>query len=208
LASTTRARELEVLRQQISRDLHDEIGSSLGSISLITQTILADGGQSSLSRNHLCEIKQIADETVDAMRDITRLLQSERYGSNDLGAVVAETAGRMLCGIEHSVLMQPEILAQPLPVDRQRDLILMLKEMLHNIIRHAAATKVDICMEHQSSEFALTVRDNGSGFDPTAATAGMGLTNMRRRAAKHQGSAEVFSSPEGTTLIIKLPRHV
>ncbi|OYW30459.1 MAG: histidine kinase, partial [Chthoniobacter sp. 12-60-6] len=73
--------ELERLRERIAQDLHDEIGSSLGSIALIAQDLLAEGGQSPQSREDLTDIKDIAAETVDAMRDITRLMQSERYGT-------------------------------------------------------------------------------------------------------------------------------
>lgn len=205
----TRAAELEALRQRIARDLHDEIGSSLGSIALIAQDILAESGQSqsATARADLEEIRDIADDTVSAMRDITRLIQSDRYGRDDLATLLEETAGRMLRGMEHSVTVEAGTSTHQLPVDRQRDLILIFKEALHNITRHAVATHVEITLATHAGKLVLTVKDNGRGFDPTVASSGMGLTNLRRRAEKHHGRADLSSSPSGTTLNLTLPLH-
>ncbi len=203
-----RFREMEALRQRIARDLHDEIGSSLGSIALITQDILASIGGSAQTRDDLTEIKHIADETVSAMRDITRLIQSDRYGSDDLATLLRETAARVLRAIPHTLTLEVSTPGRKLPVDRQRDLSLMFKEALYNITCHAAATGVKICLAQSSTQLSVTIHDNGQGFDPAATTEGMGLTNLQRRAAKHGGSVRIDSAPaQGTTLTITLPVH-
>ena len=201
-----RLREMESLRQRIARDLHDEIGSSLGSIALIAQDILASSDDPAQTHDDLIEIKTIADESVAAMRDITRLIQSDRYGSDDLATLLRETAARLLRTIPHTVILEGASSAHKLPVDRQRDLILMFKEALHNITRHAAATAVEIRLVQSSARLSVALHDNGCGFDPAAATEGMGLTNLQRRAAKHGGTVRIDSAPaQGTTLTITLP---
>lgn len=201
-----RLREMEALRQRIARDLHDEIGSSLGSIALITQDILANGGDSPQTRDDLTEIKHIADETVSAMRDITRLIQSNRYGADDLASLLRETAARVLRTLPHTLTSETTRPASKLPVDRQRDLILMFKEALHNVTRHAAATEVDIRLAQSNTQTRVILHDNGRGFDPSVATDGMGLTNLQRRAAKHGGNVRIDTAPaQGTTLTITLP---
>jgi signal transduction histidine kinase len=202
-----RLREMESLRQRIARDLHDEIGSSLGSIALITQEILASSGNSTQTREDLTEIKQIADETVSAMRDITRLIQSDRYGSDDLATLLRDTAARLLRSIPYTVNVEARTTSHKLPVDRQRDLILMFKEALHNITRHALATEVGIRLKQTAQCLILSIQDDGKGFDPAAVTGGMGLINLRRRAEKHQGRVDIVSSSEGTTLTLTLPLH-
>jgi signal transduction histidine kinase len=204
-----RLAELEALRQRIARDLHDEIGSSLGSIALIAQDILADGANAAQVRADLGEIKEIADETVSAMRDITRLIQSDRYGADDLATLLRETAGRLLRGISHTLTVEDGIRTRTLPVDCQRDLILMFKETLHNITRHAGAKTVSIRLAQDQDRLTLKVHDDGRGFDPAVLTgAGMGLTNLQRRAAKHGGGVQITSAPaEGTTVSITLPHH-
>lgn len=199
-----RFREMEVLRQRIARDLHDEIGSSLGSIALIAQDIRVDDPQ---ARDDLAEIKTIADESVAAMRDITRLIQSDRYGSDDLATLLRETAARLLRTIPHSLTVEAGTSSRKLPVDRQRDLILMFKEALHNITRHAEATAVSLKLKQTTDSLVLTLQDDGKGFDPAAVTGGMGLTNLRRRAEKHQGRVDIVSTPQGTTLTLTLPFH-
>lgn len=202
-----RLREMEALRQRIARDLHDEIGSSLGSIALITQEILAGSGDSKQTREDLTEIKQIADETVSAMRDITRLIQSDRYGSDDLATLLRDTAARLLRAIPHTLDVEERTNSHKLSVDRQRDLILMFKEALHNITRHALATEVGIRLKQTAQCLILSIQDDGKGFDPAAVTGGMGLINLRRRAEKHQGHVDIVSSCQGTTLTLTLPLH-
>lgn len=204
-----RRAELEALRQRIARDLHDEIGSSLGSIALIAQDILADGANPAQVRADLGEIKDIADETVSAMRDITRLIQSDRYGTDDLATLLRETANRLLRGINHTLTVEEDTDTRAQPVDRQRDLILMFKETLHNITRHAGAKTVTIQLAQSHDQLTLTVHDDGHGFDPAAPSGGgMGLTNLQRRAAKHGGTVRITSAPtQGTTVSITLPHH-
>lgn len=203
-ARRARLREMEALRQRIAQDLHDEIGSSLGSIALIAQDIRMDDPQ---ARDDLAEIKTIADESVAAMRDITRLIQSDRYGSDDLATLLRETAARLLRTIPHTLTVEAGTSSRKLPVDRQRDLILMFKEALHNITRHAEATEVGLKLKQTADSLVLTIQDDGKGFDPAAVTGGMGLTNLRRRAEKHLGRVDIASTSRGTTLTLTLPLH-
>ncbi len=202
-----RQQEMEALRQRISQDLHDEIGSSLGSIALISQDVIASGGDAAQVRSDLIEIQDIARETVDAMRDIVRLVQSDRYGQGHLVAHLRETADRSLRGVPYTLTVEAEEAFNRLPMDQQRDVMLMFKEVLHNIIRHAEATEVKITLAQQNGERLLTIQDNGRGFDPASASSdGMGLVNLRRRAAKIGGKITLTSAPaSGTTLTITLP---
>ena len=94
-------------------------------------------------------------------------------------------------------------------MDQRRDLVLMLKESLHNLVRHSQATHADITLAQGDETLILTVRDNGRGFDPSALKGGgMGLVNLQRRAAKHGGIVSVDSAPQhGTSITISLPHH-
>jgi signal transduction histidine kinase len=141
------------------------------------------------------------------MRDITRLIQSDRYGSDDLATLLRETASRLLRTIPHTLTVEAGTSSRKLPVDRQRDLILMFKEALHNITRHAEATEVGLKLKQTADSLVLTLQDDGKGFDPAAVTGGMGLTNLRRRAEKHLGRVDIASTSRGTTLTLTLPLH-
>lgn len=204
----TRRLELEALHQRISQDLHDEIGSSLGSIMLITDDALALAHDDDL-RHELGEIRDTAGQTLDSMRDIVRLAQTGTYGRGDLVAHLREITERMLRGITHTLNATDEVTASLPPMDQRRDLVLMFKEVLHNLTRHAQATTVEINLTQSPQSLTLLVHDNGRGFTPALVSGtGMGLTNLHRRAAKHGGSLEITSSPgHGTTIRITLPRH-
>ncbi|OYW75163.1 MAG: histidine kinase [Verrucomicrobia bacterium 12-59-8] len=205
---TARRLELEALHQRISQDLHDEIGSSLGSIMLITDDALALAQDEDL-RHELGEIRGTAGQTLDSMRDIVRLAQTGAYGRGDLVAHLREITDRMLRGISHTLNASDEVSANMLPMDHRRDLVLMFKEVLHNLTRHAQATAAEISLTESPHSLTLVVHDNGRGFTPANVPGtGMGLTNLRRRAVKHGGSLEITSAPgQGTTIRITLPRH-
>jgi signal transduction histidine kinase len=200
--------EMEALRQRISQDLHDDIGSNLGSIALATQDALTLTQEPAL-RRELTEIGDIAQQTLDSMRDIVRLAQTGAYGQGDLTVHLREIADRMLRGVPH--IWRPE--AGPafnrLPMHLRRDLVLMFKEALHNVVRHAQATEAEIVLAQQNGSLHLTVRDNGRGFDPAAPhSGGIGLANLQRRVAKHGGTVQLASAPaHGTTLTLTLPHH-
>ncbi len=200
--------EMEALRQRIARDLHDEIGSSLGSIALISQDVIAVADHPAQVRREVAEIQSIARQTVDSMRDIARLVQSETYGDGDLAAHLREIANRMLRNLPHTLRLDDSDSSVRLAVDRQRDLVLIFKEVLHNILKHAQATQVDIGLTQTRGRLELSVQDNGRGFDTTMAPQGMGLKNLRRRAEKHGGEVRITSTlGAGSTVSILLPAH-
>ena len=200
--------ELEALHQRISQDLHDEIGSSLGCIMLITDDALALAQDDDL-RHELGEIRDTAGQTLDSMRDIVRLAQTGTYGRGDLVAHLREITDRMLRGVSYTLNAPEEVAANSLPMDQRRDLVLMFKETLHNLTRHARATAAEITLTQTPQSLTLVLHDNGCGFSPDKLPGtGMGLTNLRRRAAKHGGSLEITSAPgQGTTIRILLPLH-
>lgn len=205
--------EMEALRQRISQDLHDEIGSSLGSIALISQDALAMAPDDDL-RKELQEIRDTAQQTLDSMRDIVRLAQSGVYGQGDLTAHLREIADRMLRGVPYEWGADPTVdrAFNALPMNQRRDLVLMFKETLYNVMRHARASGVQIQLSREGTQLQLLVQDNGCGFDSKAASGiradggGMGLTNLQRRAAKHGGETVIESSPgAGTRIQLRLP---
>jgi signal transduction histidine kinase len=202
-----RRRELDALRLRISQDLHDEVGSNLGTIALISHGLLTAANDPAQTRNSLEEIQTISRQTADSMRDIARLIQSDAYGQGDLSMHLREIAARMLRNVPHQLNLDACDVQKYLRVDQQRDLVLMFTEALNNIVRHAHATQVSISLTGAGGIMTLTVQDNGRGFLPDMETSsGMGLANIRRRAEKFGGEIRITSRPaQGTTLAITLP---
>lgn len=201
-----RRRELDALRLRISQDLHDEIGSSLGSIALISDDALALCKDEAV-RRELSEISATAQQTLDSLRDLVRLVQSGQYGEGDLRAHLRDIAARLLRGVPHTFSGDAAPAFDRLPMQQRRDLVLMFKEVLHNLARHAKAKHAEIALAQSNGTLALTVHDDGCGFDPAACQSkGMGLANLQRRAARHAGHVRIDSAPgRGTTVSISLP---
>ena len=77
----------------------------------------------------------------------------------------------------------------------RRDLLLLYKEALHNVVRHAEATSVGISLTQKNGDLELCVADNGKGFELDAIDAGTGLKSMERRAERMGGILTITSSP-------------
>jgi signal transduction histidine kinase len=191
--------ELEQLRKRIASDLHDDIGSNLGNIALLSE-IVAEQSTGTL-RQDAQEIHRIAQETADSMRDIVSLLQRPATNVVDLTHHLHSIAARSLTGIEWT--FSSEGLLDMPPLDAQRHLILAFKEMLHNIRKHAAAKQVRMKVAYSGRELVIDVRDDGIGFDSTANHEGHGLVSLRQRAHKLGGELHITTAPhQGTHLVL------
>ena len=192
--------ELAHLRQRIAADLHDEIGSNLGSIALLAR--LAVDQQTADVRADLADIQRIAQETADSMRDIVWLIQPGPRDASDLIARMREVAGSLLAGIDWR--FQAEAVAGPFSLDFERQVFLLFKEALNNIRKHSHARQVTIHVGQRNGEFVLRISDDGAGFDPAAATGGLGLASMRHRAEVIAASLHLDSKPNyGTQLELR-----
>ena len=201
-----RVRELEVLRQQISRDLHDEIGSNLCSIRLMAEmsTVSSHGR---LPAEVLAEIRHLAEAGTESLRDMVWLLKE---GAQPKIGVLLEkmraVAGGLLVNTRWSFCAEgapPEALA---PLSFHRDVLFVLREALHNVVKHSGAESVAIEFGWSGGQAVLSVADCGRGFDPGKHAAGDGIENMHHRAGQLKGTLLLESRPdEGTRLVLKVP---
>ncbi|CAN5887685.1 hypothetical protein BH11VER1_BH11VER1_06590 [soil metagenome] len=199
----TQAREQEKFRTQLARDMHDEIGSNLAGISVISEL----AAQESLGeREDWGEINRIARETTDAMREVLWLVGARQEMGIDLMEHLKLVASRLLPNRE--VIWQQTATALPVnwPVESRRQVFLFFKEALTNIVRHAKATRIELSTSVEAGHFELIIHDNGRGFDPNATTHGMGLSSLRERAKTMHGTLLIDSTPDhGTTLTLRIP---
>ena len=93
-----------------------------------------------------------------------------------------------------------------LDADKRRELFMIFKEAVNNVVRHSECTNVDIGFRVESGRLLLRVSDNGKGFDPQVATDGNGLSNIARRAEKLRGQLKITSnSSDGTIVQLDVP---
>ena len=93
-------------------------------------------------------------------------------------------------------------LVRPMDMEVRREIFLVYKEALHNILKHAQATKVEIRAGLEAGEFVLKLRDDGKGFDLTKEKSGAGMGSMKKRAQSLRGALQVETTPGGGTSLL------
>ena len=199
--------ELERLRLRIATDLHDEIGSYLGSIALESEIMQRKLQVSEEVKQRLGKIAALSRRTAEAMRDIVWVINPEHDSMETLEVKIKEVAAQMLKGIPHSIVVSSDTPTEILDLDFKRNLYLVYKEVLHNILKHSHATQVDIVVEQKKKQMMLKIADNGVGFNEQAVTHGNGLKNIRTRAAK-MGAHLSLSSAAGSGTTIELSSNI
>jgi signal transduction histidine kinase len=184
--------QAEKIRARIAHDLHDEVGSNLGSILLLAQS--GDG-------NDLPEIGRIAGQMAGAMRDLVWMMRTDTDTVADLFNKLRETAATSLIGIEYSFDVPTDGATTRISAERKRHYFLAFKEILNNIIRHAKASRVEVRAYWDRGWLILEVKDNGQGFDPTRQCSGTGMRSLQERAATLQGDLEIHSAPGGGAMV-------
>jgi signal transduction histidine kinase/ligand-binding sensor domain-containing protein len=199
-----RAVATERLRLRISRDLHDELGAGLSSIALLSDSVGRTGAVTERDRTQLHRIAESARDMVADLRDIVWAIDPNGDEVEDVVARMKDVASTLLKGVRVSFDAPPPVaLTDKIGMAARRDLLLLFKELLHNIARHAKASVVHIAFEIRGDELRLTVSDDGVGFDPTEARLGTGLKSMRERATRLRGHLDV-SSELGRGTIVRL----
>ena len=195
-------REVIKVRERIAGDLHDEVGSNLGSIQMFADLAEDRSGPS----DELQRIHRIAAETVSAVRDIVWLLRPQ--GDHRIGTVehLRETSSIMLETLEWHFTANEEAWQAELSEDANRHLFLFFREALHNIMRHAQAAKVEIRAEIAHAKFHLVIADDGLGIAPERLERPATLRALRQRSAALAADLRIDTRPgEGTRLELIVP---
>ena len=202
-----RLREIERLRVRLAGDLHDELGSSLWSINLLSQSLKKYGQMGEEERRDVGEIQRIARLTSNAIRDIVWIINPSFDTTGDLVLRMKDFAGTMLRGLEWRVQCEGVDLSRRLALAFRQHVFLMFKEAVANVAKHARASAVEIYLEERPNFWKLSIRDNGAGFDPSSPVNGHGLHSLRTRAERIGAVVRIDSKPgEGTMVMLTIPK--
>jgi signal transduction histidine kinase len=202
--------QLEQLRKRIASDLHDDIGSNLGSISLIARTARKDlvrlDGPEEVAED-LGEVESIARESSLAMRDIVWLLERRQDSIGDLVQRMRDTAGRLLREINYTLECDSNKTAAKLSLDAKRHLFLFYKEAIHNVLKHSKANSVSIRLWDEDDKLALEILDNGVGLPAVQGAESPAVHKLEDRARVLEGQLRIASSKEKGTQILLLVKR-
>lgn len=202
-----RERALLEERMRIAHDLHDDLGSSLALIAMEGEMARMGGGAD--AREALQRVSEGAREVTDNMRRIVWALSSGQETLGDLAAYIRSSAAELMerteLRLETAVsIKDPSI---RLSADQRRHLLLITKELLLNVVKHARARTVHLEIEQADQHLRISIRDDGIGFDTEERTgAGTGTTSLFGRAKALGGHMVLNSAPgRGTTVSLSVP---
>ena len=200
-ARAVRLQALERLRQQIARDLHDEVGANLGSISLLTEEM-----EHTPQPDDLAQIRLTADETVDTLRDLVWIINPSHEHLTDLVGRLRQISNLMLADLTVQFRVAEPLDDTKTSLELRRNVPPLFKEILHNILKHSGARSVDISIRGEAGIFTLIVVDDGVGFEPSNDFSGNGLNNFQNRAAEMCGAIKIESRRgAGTKITLVAP---
>ena len=192
-------------RRRISRDLHDELGAGLTQIVLLSEKELRSP---STQPESLRRIADGARGLIEGIREIIWSIDPQHDRLDRLAARLRGTAAEMLEAAElRAELDFPEALPELAVAPRlRRNLSLILREAVHNAVRHSGARTVRVRFAHLGETLELEVADDGRGLDEDAAPSGHGQRNIRERAAAVDGRATIeTASGGGVRVRVQMP---
>lgn len=189
-------------RQHLARELHDSVSQTLYGIGLGARTALklvaTDPGQ---AVEPLEYVLSLAEAALAEMRALLLELQPECLQREGIVAALRTRAGSLRgLQVEASFCEEPD-----LAPEAKHGLFRIASEALHNVVKHADATRVRLALSREGGSFRLEVADDGRGFEPGRAVRGMGLSSMRERARELKGSLSVESGAGGTRVLVTVP---
>lgn len=208
LASAADAAMLQE-RSRIARELHDSVSQTLYAITLSASRALdlLKRNEDDQTQQVISELLRLADGGQSELRAILTNLRSDLVKTGGLTGGLASLAAdfRTRHGLEIrlSHMDEPDV-----PPATKEELVLICREALHNVVKHAHASRVDIVLQIHADELVLLITDNGRGFDQTVSRPGhFGLRSMRERAAATRGTLELVSvDGVGTQIRVGVPR--
>ena len=195
---------MQYIRNKIAQDLHDDIGSTLSSISILSDLALK-GDSSTQARETMNEIKDSSLMLMERMDDIVWSINPRNDSLENLLMRVRHFATTLFEAreIEYSIDIQKKLDEIKLPMDHRQHIYLVLKEAINNLVKYSRATQAVLRVSFDQQTLELLVKDNGKGFDKQTLSTGNGIPGMQR-LADLMGAQLIITSAPGQGAEIRL----
>jgi signal transduction histidine kinase len=197
---------VEKERTRIATDIHDDLGAGLSRIKFLSETIGIKQQQEQPIEEDISKIREYSHEMIDKMGEIVWALNEKNDSLSDLLSYTRSYAVEYLSqnGINCTVALPDSIPAGFVSGEFRRNIYLTVKETLHNVVKHAQASAVNITIQ-ADQRLEITIQDNGTGFDKkNIRPFSNGLTNMEKRI-KEIGGRFSITNEKGTLVKINVP---
>ncbi len=199
--------QLLTIRNDISRNLHDDIGASLSNINILNELTRRNLSDPEKASGYLAKAGDDIQRISESLSDIVWNINPQYDDLDNLFVRMRRYAADMFDGrnIQAKLLFPPETNKLTMPMAQRRDFYLVFKEAVNNLVKYSKATEALVEVRYLEKEVVLLVKDNGKGFDPSTRGTGNGLQNMRQRAEKWNGQLQVESTPgKGSTVTLTM----
>ncbi len=209
----SRLLEVANMRTRIATDLHDDIGANLTKIAILSEVAQQRLGKnfdvdgSNGKENLLGSVAEISRESVSAMGDIVWAINPKKDSLIGLTRRMRQYAEEILerCAIQLIFDAPAPAVDLKLDANIRRNIYLIFKESVNNIVRHSTAAAVEINFRLADNELILQIEDDGTGFDQTREYDGNGLPSIKKRAQDCGGQLEIDSATgAGTKIVLRL----
>jgi len=194
---------LQKIRNRIADDLHDDIGSTLNSISVYSEVAKQ---KSPTVVHELDQIGLASRKIIDAMSDIVWTINTKNDSFEEIILRLRSFTFNLLRArnIEHTFRADESLNHLKLSMEERRNFYLIFKEALNNLVKYADASEVTISLTLVNNFITLTIHDNGTGFDSKITYPGNGLLSMKTRAQEMNAALSIDSElGSGTTILLK-----
>ena len=207
----------QAIRDKIAQDIHDNVGSTLSSISVYSQVakIQNSKGNSTALEDILAKIAAASSEMISDMNDIVWTINPRNDSMEKIIQRMESYAKPLLnaASIQFSLEYDPAVLNINLDMAGRKNFYLIFKEAIHNGLKYAECKKIEVTIRRRNHQVELFVKDDGIGFNQAVVEAkaaqslsGNGLRNLRIRTGEMKGECVIESSPgKGTLVYLKFP---
>ncbi len=199
----------QIIKDNIARDLHDDVGSTLSSIAMLTQVVKNQMPNAPVKTlNLLNEISNNAQEMLDNMSDIVWTTKVLNESFDELLVRMQELSAKILepKNIEYEFVIEPKNIKLDWNSQQLYDFYMIFKESLNNTVKYSKANKINIKIVKNNHLIELIIIDNGMGFDLEKVKMGNGILNMNKRAQDLRGELKIQSnSNNGTSIQLLVP---
>ena len=186
------------MRNNIARDLHDDIGSTLNSISIYSEVAKQQAGKE-IPALEMIGIN--SRKIIESMSDIVWTINPENDPFEKIIVRMRSFAHHLLKAkkVEYTFEADEKLNSIALPMQVRKNFYLVFKESVTNVVKYSEASRVAISLYEENKNIILRIRDNGKGIPVNAETQGNGLLNMRRRAEEIDADLNIVSANGGGT---------
>jgi signal transduction histidine kinase/ligand-binding sensor domain-containing protein len=195
-------------KTRIAADMHDELGATLTQIAILGEIAKTQIDNPSQTKSTLERISEAARAVTSGMSELVWATNPRNDSLDNLVAYLREQAASQLAdkGVKGNIDFPAEVPVVQVSATFRRNLLLVVREMVHNILKHSDATNVTITLRATINSLTLTLKDNGKGFDMVSSRRGNGIGNMQKRIEDLNGQLVLRSEiGQGVTAQINLP---